>query len=104
MPERNRTKAGNRRRHDAQTLNELRAIRGLLDRTLSVLAWNAGLQRDPFSPSPLRPEQASEEALSAREALQQWHAGLSATPPDAGAVDRQSASPRHGCSESEGVA
>ena len=41
----------------SDVLTELRAIRALLERQTAVLAWNSGLQRSPFSPSPADPEQ-----------------------------------------------
>ena len=54
-------------------LKELRAIRELLARQVSVQAWSAGLQTDPFNPSPADSEQAAEEARSAAEAIRLLH-------------------------------
>lgn len=60
-------------------LNELRTIRALLERQTAVLAWHSGLQRSPFSPSPVDPEQAAEEARSAALARQSADPGVSLT-------------------------
>lgn len=66
---------------DALTLIllEMRAIRALLERQTAVIAWHSGLQRSPFSPSPVDPEQAAEEARSAALARQSADPGVSLT-------------------------
>lgn len=66
---------------DALTLilNEMRAIRALMERQTAISSWAAGLQRDPFSPSPVDPEQAAEEARSAALARQSADPGVSLT-------------------------
>lgn len=64
---------------DAQVLCELKAIRALLERQTAVIAWHSGLQRSPFSPSPVDPEQAAEEARSAALARQSADPGVSLT-------------------------
>lgn len=63
----------------SDVLTELRAIRALLERQTAVLAWHSGLQRSPFSPSPVDPEQAAEEARSAALARQSADPGVSLT-------------------------
>lgn len=61
----------------SDVLEELRAIRALLERQAAVLSWIAGLQRDPFSPSLADPAQAAEEARSAALARQSVDPGVS---------------------------
>lgn len=51
----------------SDVLEELRAIRSLLERQAAVLTWATRLQRDPFSPPVLSREQWLEECRSARE-------------------------------------
>ena len=51
-----------------EILAELKAIRALLERQTAVQAWSAGLQRDPFTPSPSEAPQALAEARFAHEA------------------------------------
>ncbi|WP_225784234.1 hypothetical protein [Xenophilus sp. Marseille-Q4582] len=83
----------------ADVLEELRASRALLERQTAVLAWSQLLQRDPFSPSPLDPEQAAQEAHSTALAARSTASGL-----DLARVDSLSPSVRTPGSPSVGSA
>lgn len=63
----------------AQILDELRAIRALLERQTAVLSWREGLQLSPFTDVASSPEQAAEEARSAFLARQSADPGVSLT-------------------------